>query len=87
MNESIKDLEIKTFMLFDLAFANNTILSGFFFFFLITELYFLIFAVITKIFNTTAELVMPPGIPTKEAKTEIETHAVTVETKISKCSV
>ena len=66
-------------MLFNLDFANNTILLGFFFFFLIIDLYFLIAAVITQIFNPIAELVIPIGIPTKEAKTEMETLPVTVE--------
>ena len=37
ITESIKTLEIKTSMLFNLDFANNTILSCFFFFFLITD--------------------------------------------------
>ena len=44
--ESIKALKIKTSVLFNLDFANNTILSCFFLFFLIIELYFLIPAVI-----------------------------------------
>ena len=30
---------------------------------------------------------MPIGIPTKEIKAEIETHPVTVEAKISQCSI
>ena len=47
--------------------------------FLIIDLYFLIPAVITKIHNPIAELVILIGIPTKEAKAEIETHPVTVE--------
>ena len=34
-----------------------------------------------QIFNHT-ELVVPIGIPTKEAKAEIETHLVIAETKI-----
>ena len=80
IHESIKELEIKTSMLFDIAFANNIILSCFFFFFLIIDLYFFNPATIAQIFITTAELVMPTRISTKEAKTEIETHAITVET-------
>ena len=59
-------------MLSNLYFADNTILSCFFFFFLIIELYFLISAVIAQIFNPIVELVIPIGIPTKEAKAEIE---------------
>ena len=64
----IKALEIKTSMLFNIDFPDNTILSYFFFFFLIIDLYFLIAAIIAQIF---AELVIPIGIPTKEAKAEI----------------
>ena len=85
--ESIKALEIKTSLLFNLDFANNTILSCFFFLFLIIELYFLIPAVIAQIFNTIAELVIPIGIPGKDAKEENELHAVNVEAKIRECSV
>ena len=55
--------------------------------FLIIDFYFLTPAVITQIFNATAELVMPIGIPAKEAKAEMQTHPVTVETKISKYSI
>ena len=47
--------------------------------FLIIDLYFLIPAVITQIFNKIAELVITIGIPTKEAKTEVETHPVIEE--------
>ena len=47
--------------------------------FLMSDLYFLIPAIITQIFNPIAEI-----IPTKEAKPEMETHPVTVETKKSK---
>ena len=74
-------------MLFNLDFANNTILSCFFFFFLIIDLYFLIHGVIAQIFNPIAELVIPITIPTKEAKAEIEIHPVTADTKIRKCSI
>ena len=74
-------------MLFNLEFAKSTILSCFFLFFLIIELYFVIPAVITQIFNPIAELVIPTGIPTKEEKAEMETHPVIVETEIRKCSI
>ena len=75
-------------MLVNLDFASNTILSCFFIFFLINnDLYFLIVAVITQIFNAIVELAVPIGIPTKEGKTEMETHPVMVEVKISKCSI
>ena len=57
------------------------------FLFLIIDLYFLIPTVIAKIFNPIAELVIPKGIPNKEAKEEIEIHPVIVEAKIRKCSI
>ena len=50
--ESIKALEIKTSMLFNLGFGYNTILSCLFF--LITDFYFLIPAAIAQIFNSIA---------------------------------
>ena len=71
-------------MLFNLAFANYTILSCFLLFFLIIDLYFLIGAAIAQIFNHTVELVIPVGIPTKETKVETGTHPVIVEAKITK---
>ena len=74
-------------MLFSLDFANSIILSFFFFFFLIIDLYVLIPAVITQIFNHFVELAIPIGIPTKEAKAEIEIHPVIVEVAISKWSI
>ena len=64
-------------MLFNLDFANNTILSCFFFFvFFSIDLYLLYPAVITHIFSPIADLVTPIGILTKAAKTEIEMHRV-----------
>ena len=48
---------------------------------------FLIIAVIAQIFIPTAELGTPAGIPNKEAKTEMKTHSVTVDTKIIKCLI
>ena len=66
-------------MLFSLEFANNTIFPCFFFFFLISDLYFLILAVNTQIFNPVADLVIPIGISKGEAKVEMETHPVIVE--------
>ena len=53
-------------MLFNLDFAKNTILSYFFFIFL------LIPAAIAQMFNTIAELVTPIVITSKEAKFETE---------------
>ena len=58
-------------MLYDLGFPNNTNLSCFFSFFLIIHLCSLIHALITQIFNPTAELVIAIEIPIKEAKVEI----------------
>ena len=74
INESIKALEIKTSMMFNLDFANNTFLLCFRFFFLIINLCFLILAVIEQSFNPISELIIPIGIATKEAKAEMETH-------------
>ena len=74
-------------MLFNLVFASNTILSCFFFFSLIIDLYFLIPAAIAQIFNPIAELLIPIGIPSKEANGEIEIYSVIVEAIIRKCSI
>ena len=87
ITESIEALEISmvfyTFMVFNLNFANNTTFSCFFFFFLIIDLFALIAGVIAQIFNPIAELITAIGIPTKEAKKEMETHLVILEAKIS----
>ena len=56
-------------------------------FFLVIDLYYLTAAVIAQILNPITELVIPIGIPTKEAKAEIEIHPVIVESKMRKCSV
>ena len=61
---------MKTSALFNLDFANDNILS--YFFFLIIDLYLLIPAIIANIFDSITELVIPLGIPTKEAKAEME---------------
>ena len=53
-------------------------------FFLIIDLYFLIPAVITQMFNPIAEFTLPTGISNKDAKAEMVTYPVTVETKIIK---
>ena len=45
--------------------------------------YFLILAVTTQIFNSTAKFIIPIRIPSKEAKAEMETHPLTAEIKIS----
>ena len=77
--ESNKALEIKTFILFYLDFALISILLCFFF--LIIELHFLIASVITQVFNPKAELVIPIGIPCKEAEAKTEKHLVIIEPK------
>ena len=74
-------------MLFYLDFAKNTISSCFFLFFLIIDLYFLIPAVITQIFNPIVELAIPIGITTKEAKAEMETNPVIAEITIREWSI
>ena len=85
MFESIKILEIKTTILFDLDFTNNIILLCLFFLFI--DLYFLIHAAIVHIFNPIAELIISIGVPSKEAKAEIEIYPVIVEVKIRTCSI
>lgn len=55
-------------------------------FFLIINLNLLVPKFITQIFDPTAEFAMPIGILAKEAKVEIKTHLVIVDTKISKYS-
>ena len=52
------------------------------FFFLIIDLYFLIPAFISQIFNPIAELVVTIEIPSKETKLEVEIHPIIVEAKI-----
>ena len=76
---------MKTSMLLNLDFANNTTLSCFFYFFLIIDLYFLIPVAIAQVFNPIAELIILTGIPSKEAKAEIEIHPATEEAKIRDC--
>ena len=76
----IKHLEIKPFMQSNAAFADNTISSCFFFFFLIFNLYFLILAIIAQIFNYIVELKILVGISTRKAKAEMEIHSVTEKT-------
>ena len=55
----------------------------FFQFFLIIGWYFLITAVIRKIFNPAAEFAMPIEETTNETKTELKIHPMKVEIKIS----
>ena len=41
----------------------------------------------SHIFNPIAEIVIPIGIPTKEAKADVEIHPVIAEAKTRKCSI
>ena len=86
MCESIKTLEIRTLIVFNVYFPNNIILSCFFFFFLIIDLYLLIPAVIAQTFIPNVDLRIPTGTQTNEANGEIEIQPVAVEAKISQCS-
>ena len=52
------------------------------FFVLIIDLYFLIPAFISKMFNPIAELAVPIEIPSKGTKLEVEIHPEIVEAKI-----
>ena len=76
---------LKTSMLFNLDFANNTVLSYFFFFFFIIDLCFLLSAMFAQIFIPTVKLVKPTGTQTNEANAEIETQPVIIEARTSKC--
>ena len=79
-------LEIRTSIVFNSSYSNNTILSYFLFYFFVNEFYFLIPAVISQICIPTVELVIVTETQANEANAETETQPVTVETKISKCS-
>ena len=57
------------------------------FLFIIIDLYILIPAVIAQIFNPVAGLVISKGVPTKEAKAEMETHPVILKAKIRKSAI
>ena len=75
----------KLILLCCLIYIFLTILPCFFFFFLIIDLYFLIPAIIAQIFNPIAELAIPIGTTSKEAKAEIEIDPVIAEAKIRNC--
>ena len=74
-------------MLFSLDFHNNTMLSWFFFFFLVIDVYFLIPAAIEQIFNPITELVITVRIPSKEVKADIDIQLIIVEAKVGKRSI
>ena len=44
-------------------------------------------SIIAQIFIPIAELVIPIGMPSKEAKTKIEIHQLSAKAKIRKCSI
>ena len=69
-------------MVLNSVFPSNTLLLYFF-----LDLKLLITAVIAQNIIPTAELAIPPRIPVKKGKAEMETYQVTVEAKISKSSV
>ena len=71
-------------MLFNLDFDDNSSYHVSFSFFLIIDLYFLIPAAIAQIFHPIAELVIPIGLSSKEAKAEIQIHPVIAEAKTRK---
>ena len=75
--ESINAVNITTLVVSNLVFPINTILS--YSFFLIIDFYFFVPAVIAQVFNLFTELVIPIGIPTNEAKVQIETQSITAE--------
>ena len=50
------------------------------------DLYLLFPAAVAQSFNPIAEIVIPIGIPSNEAETEIEIHLVIVKAK-KKCSI
>ena len=84
--ESIKDLEIRTSIVFNLSFPKNTIFLCFFFFFII-DFYFFIPAVIAQIFIPTAELEITTVTQANEVNAEIKTQPVTFEARISKFAI
>ena len=73
--KSIKALEIKTSIVFNLGFSK---------YYFITSFRFLIPAVITPIFNPTAELTISTGRPINEANSGIEIQPQTAEKKNKK---
>ena len=86
MFESIKGLENRPSIVFNLSFPYNTVLSCFFFFCFIIGLYFeqtVIPAIIEQTFIPTTEFVILTGTQTNDANAEIETQPVIVENKKS----
>ena len=71
MYESIKALEVRNSIVFNISFPNNTILLCFFFFFF-NWLILLNPAVIAQMFIPTTVLVIPTGTKTNDANAEEE---------------
>ena len=71
--ESVKALAVKSSMLFELNFANSTILPC-------SSLLFL------QVFDPIADFVIPTEISSKETKAKI-VHPVAAEAKIKTCSI
>ena len=78
---SIKALESKTLIVFNSVFTSNTILSCFFLFLLIIDLYFFIPAMIPLIFILISELTISTETPTNEVNVDIEAQPLMAETK------
>ena len=70
--DSIKALEIKTIMVFNLSFLQKYYFMMFFFFLI----NYLLIHFISHVFNSTTRLAILVEIPTKEAKAEIAIHSV-----------
>ena len=85
--ESIKAFKIRTSTDVFYFFPCNIILLCFLFFFFIIDLFFLIHAVNTRMFNYNAELAIITKAQTNEVNGEIETQPGTYETRISKCTI
>ena len=73
ISKSLKALEIKPSKIFNASFASSRLLSSFFSFVIIIDLYFLFPGSITKKFNSTAELAISISAPTKNTKSKIDT--------------
>ena len=72
MYESIRALDSRCSIICNLASPSNTILSYFFLFFLIIDLYFLFPTVIAQIFNPTTELAIPIGIQLMDQRQKLK---------------